>query len=73
MRSRPHGRKPTLALWMLVAVADLAILAAAVGPILMLTVLACLVAVVVAGRGFWLLQHRNAPAPRTQAVVRRRA
>jgi hypothetical protein len=31
--TRRHGSKPTLALWMLVAVADVALLAAAVGPL----------------------------------------
>jgi len=33
MITRRHGSKPTLALWMLVAVADVALLAAAVGPL----------------------------------------
>jgi hypothetical protein len=69
MRSRPHGSKPTLALWMLVAVADLAILAAAAGPGLMLTILAITAVVAVASRGLWLAQHRN--APRAEAVRRR--
>ena len=75
MRSRPHGGKHTLALWMLVVVADLAILAAAVGPALMLTILACVATVIVAGRGLWLLhrQPKAAAAPRAQAVARRRA
>lgn len=69
MRSRPHGGKPTLALWMLVAVADLAILAAAAGPGLTLTILAIVATVIVAGRGLWLLQHRS--APRADAARRR--
>ena len=33
MMTRRHGSKPTLALWMLVAVADMGLLAAAVGPL----------------------------------------
>ena len=69
MRSRPHGGKPTLALWMLVAAADLAIVVAAAGPGLMLTILGSLATVIVAGRGLWSRQHRN--APRVGAVRRR--
>ena len=62
MRSRPHGRKPTLALWMLVAVADVAVLVATGGLLTVMMVLAGLVAVagVVVGRR--LLQRRTAPS-----------
>ena len=42
MNRRRHGSKPTLALWMLVAVADVALLAAAAGPFVMLLVVAAL-------------------------------
>ncbi|MBU2662900.1 hypothetical protein KOI35_05200 [Actinoplanes bogorensis] len=42
MSCRRHGRKSTLALWMLVAVADLAILTAATGALVMLTIVALL-------------------------------
>lgn len=42
MHGRRNGRKPTLALWMLVALADLAILTTAAGAFLMLTVLTTL-------------------------------
>ena len=42
MYCRRHGRKPTLALWMLVAIADLAILATAAGALLMVSIVATL-------------------------------
>ncbi|HET6529308.1 MAG TPA: hypothetical protein VFH03_01630 [Actinoplanes sp.] len=38
MNCRRHGSKPTLALWMLVAAADVALLAAAAGPLLVLVI-----------------------------------
>ena len=71
MNRRRHGTKPTLALWMLVAVADVALLAAAVGPLI---VLLCLVGVVtVAGSvlGMRMLSRRTDTD--TEVVVRRRA
>jgi hypothetical protein len=71
MISRRHGRKPTIALWMLVAVADVAILTTAVGALVMLSIvatLAVLVGGVVAAR---LLSRRAEPTP--QVVSRRRA
>jgi hypothetical protein len=77
MSCRPHGRKPTIALWMLVAVADLAILVATTGLatiLLVLTGLAVLAAGVVAAR--LLLAQQRTPAPVRQrsaeAVARRR-
>jgi fatty acid desaturase len=70
MRSRRHGSKPTLALWMLVAVADVAILVATAGLLTVLLVVAGLVTVVVAFAGVRLLHHRDAPEPK--AVVHRR-
>ena len=69
MKSRPHGGKHTLALWMLVAAADVAIVAAAAGPILMLTILVVLATMGVAGRGLWS-QHRRSML-RAKAVRRR--
>ena len=71
MNCRRHGSKPTIALWMLIALADLAILAAAAGTlvtILVLTALATMGCCVVAAR----VLHRRTPAT-TKAVVRRRA
>ena len=64
MSCRRHGRKSTLALWMLVAVADLAILTAATGVLVMLTIVALLAVFaggVVAGR---LLTKRSEMARR---------
>jgi hypothetical protein len=81
MKSRRHGSKPTLALWMLVAVADVAVLAVAAGPVLVLVTLAGLATVVAGVRAHRLIQRRDATptvpagfrnAPRRQ-VVRRRA
>jgi hypothetical protein len=40
MSCRPHGRKSTIALWMLVALADVAVLAAATGVLTMVLILA---------------------------------
>ena len=71
MNCRRHGSKPTLALWMLVAVADLAILAVAAGLLTTVVILTGLVTVaggVVAGR---TLTRRGDAT--TEAVVRRRA
>ena len=67
MNCRRHGRKPTIALWMLVAVADLAILVAAAGLVVSLVVLAAL-AVIAGG----VLAARMFAAPRTTAAVRQR-
>jgi len=71
MNCRRHGSKPTLALWMLVAVADLAIFAAAAGAVITVFVLTGLVTVaggMVAGRVLTRRGHAT-----TEAVVRRRA
>ncbi|GIF10869.1 hypothetical protein [Actinoplanes teichomyceticus] len=71
MNCRRHGSKPTLALWMLVALADVAIVAAAAGPLTMVLIVAGLLVAagaLVTARNFG---HR-APAP-AKAVVRRRA
>ena len=45
MNCRRHGSKPTLALWMLVAVADVFLLVAAAGPLIVLLVVAGLLTV----------------------------
>ena len=71
MNCRRHGRKPTIALWMLVAVADLAILATAAGVLVLFSILATLAVFaggMVAAR---LLAGRAEATP--EAVVRRRA
>lgn len=71
MNCRRHGSKPTIALWMLVAVADVAILIAAVGLVTVLLVAAGLVTVAGVGAGLLLANRRD--ATRAEAVVRRRA
>ncbi len=38
MNCRRHGSKPTIALWMLIAAADVALLAATAGPVLVLLI-----------------------------------
>ena len=70
MNCRRHGSKPSIALWMLVAVADLAILSAAAGVLipLILATAVVLVGGVVAAR---LLTRRAEPT--TETVIRRRA
>lgn len=67
---RRHGSKPRIALWMLVALADIAILVAAVG--LVTFALAAVGAMIVAGAvaGAWQLQRR-AQAETTPALRRR--
>ncbi|MFG1603012.1 hypothetical protein [Actinoplanes sp. NPDC049265] len=69
MVRRKHGRMPTLALWMLVAVADVALLAAAASPLVTILVIAGLVIVAGAFAGKWVL---NRPQP-AKATYRRRA
>lgn len=68
---RRHGSKPTIALWMLVALADIAILVAAVG--LVTFALAAAGAMIVAGVvvGVWQLQRRA--QAETAPALRRRA
>jgi hypothetical protein len=64
MNCRRHGRKPTIALWMLVAAADLALLVAATGVVTMLLIVAALIAL--AGGVFAvraLSRQPVAPAP----------
>ncbi|GAA0417128.1 hypothetical protein Aca07nite_08000 [Actinoplanes capillaceus] len=71
MNCRRHGSKPTIALWMLVAVADVAILASTglLAILLVLTALAVVVGVgVVAARSL----GRPDPEP-AKVVVRRRS
>ncbi|HEX5205898.1 MAG TPA: hypothetical protein VFW27_38715 [Actinoplanes sp.] len=71
MNCRRHGSKPTIALWMLVAVADLAILVAATGVVTMLLIVAGLLALgggVVASRSLF-----RPPAQPAKVVARRRA
>ncbi|PRY28335.1 hypothetical protein CLV70_108127 [Pseudosporangium ferrugineum] len=64
---RRHGSKPTLALWMLVALADIAILVAAVGFVTVLLTAAGAMIVAGAAAGVWQLQRRTG----SQALRRR--
>ena len=79
MHCRRHGSKCSIGFWMLVAVADVAILAAAAGPVIVLLVVAGLVLLVGAVAGTHMLTRRDAattdPAtrPMAEAMVRRRA
>ncbi|MGI5145613.1 hypothetical protein ACQEVC_04315 [Plantactinospora sp. CA-294935] len=69
MRSRHHATKPSIALWMLVAIGDLALLVASVGMVAMIA-LASVVAVAVGTVGGWLLLRRGVPN-RTAALPAR--
>lgn len=69
MNCRPYGRKPTLALWMLVALADLVIVATAAGPATLLLIIAGLLVVTA---GVFAARGLSRPAP-AKATVRRRA
>ena len=71
MNCRRHGGKPTFALWMLVALVDVAILAAAAGPVFTTTLIAVLMVAAVTVLGVRLVTRRD--ATRAEAVVRRRA
>jgi len=71
MNCRRYGSKPTIGFWMLVAVADSAMLFATAGPAVLISILVALAVIaggIVAARS---LTRRSVPATRT--VVRRRA
>ena len=72
MRARRRGSKPTLALWMLVAVADIALLAGSAGLFIVLVMVAALVTAagaVLAVR----LSHRQDVVARLVRLQRRNA
>jgi len=68
---RRHGSRPTIALWMLVAIADVALVVATAGALVV--TLAVLSALILAGAvaGARLLQRRT--VPQQESVFRRRA
>lgn len=70
MHCRTHGRKSAVALWMLVAVADLVLLVATVGVLKMLII--ALALVVVAG-GVVAARRMTRRPEATAEVARRRA
>ena len=67
MNCRRHGSKPTLALWMLIAVADVALIVVTAGVLTMLFISAAVVTVVGAVAGFRMLAQRD--PSRTDAVA----
>jgi fucose permease len=69
MNCRRYGKKPTIALWMLVAVADLAIFVAAAG---LLTVLLVLTALAVVAGGVITVRSMRRPQPQPVEVIARR-
>lgn len=58
MHSRHHGTKPSIALWMLVGIGDLALLVASVGAVALI-VLASIVTVAVGALAGWLRLRRG--------------
>jgi uncharacterized protein (DUF58 family) len=69
--NRRHGSKPTLALWMLVAIADVALLVAAAGVLAVL--MAVFGAVIVAGGFLTVRSLQRRPAEQPEPALRRRA
>ena len=68
---RRHGSRPTIALWMLVAIADVALVVAAIGTLGVLLAVAAALVVVSAVAGSRILQRRA--VPQRESIVRRRA
>jgi hypothetical protein len=71
MMIRRHGSRPTIALWMLVAIADVALVVAAAGTLAVLLAVAAAVIVAGAFAGSRTLQRRA--VPQQESVLRRRA
>lgn len=68
---RRHGSRPTIALWMLVAIADVALIAATASALVLTVVLAGAMILGGAVVGTRILQRRAVPQQET--VLRRRA
>jgi hypothetical protein len=68
---RRHGSRPTLALWMLVAIADVALLVAAIGTLAVLVTVFGLFVLAAGFLGIRMMQRRA--VPEREAVLRRRA
>jgi UPF0716 family protein affecting phage T7 exclusion len=68
---RRHGSRPTIALWMLVAIADVALVVAAVGTLGVLLAVAATLIVVGGIAGRRVVQRRA--VPQRESVLRRRA
>jgi hypothetical protein len=72
MNCRRHGRKPTIALWMLVAVADVAIIMSSTGLLAALLLLTALAVII--GGGVYAARALGGREPQpAKAVARRRA
>ncbi|MEV1285812.1 hypothetical protein [Micromonospora sp. NPDC049679] len=69
MSFRLHTAKPKLALWMLVAAADVVLLVASLGLMTMLLAIAGVATVAVAAAGTWMLLRRGVPERRVPARV----
>ncbi|HWS33132.1 MAG TPA: hypothetical protein VN408_10365 [Actinoplanes sp.] len=70
MNCRRYGRKPTIALWMLVAVADVAIIVASAGLLTLFLILVALAVIV--GGGVIAARNLGAHEPERAKVVARR-
>ena len=68
---RRHGSRPTIALWMLVAIADVALVVAATSALVVMLAVAGVMIVAGAFAGVLMLQRRA--VPQRQSVLRRRA
>ena len=68
---RRHGSRPTIALWMLVAIADVALVLATAGALVVMLALAGAVILAGAVAGVLMLQRRT--VPQQQSPLRRRA
>jgi len=68
---RRHGSRPTIALWMLVAIADVALVVATASALVVMMVLAGAMIVAGAIAGRLMLQRRA--VPQQESVLRRRA
>jgi hypothetical protein len=71
MNCRPYGSKATIAFWLLVAIADAAMLVATAGVLVMLLILAGLALAAGCVIGVRLFTRRDSAA--TEAMSRRRA
>jgi hypothetical protein len=63
MNCRRHGSKPAFALWMLIAVADVALLASAAGPVVTVLVAGALTTVLAGIAGTRMLASRENVQP----------
>ncbi len=68
---RRHGSRPTIALWMLVAIADVALVLATAGALVLTLVVAGAMILAGASVGTRMLQRRT--VPQQESMLRRRA